>query len=31
LVPFYIITHGIIFAQLARARTSVLIESEPRL
>ena len=31
LVPFYIVTHGIIFAQLARTRASVLIGSEAKL
>jgi hypothetical protein len=30
LVPFYIVTHGIIFAQLARTRASVLIGSEAK-
>jgi hypothetical protein len=30
LVPFYIVTHGIIFAQLARARASGLIKSKPK-
>jgi hypothetical protein len=30
LVPFYIVTHGIIFSQLARTRASVLIGSEAK-